>query len=307
VSGCTCVCHGGGPYAVCDVTDGYDGGCGHLHTDTPDDVDTQRRCARGTRCADRSPERDPNGKPTGAMLAAPITTDRGLCTGCVRDVTHALGHLTGDVVELTMLLGRVGMSAEVVVSSSPDLQIPIRVNVEALRAQIDSELQAWAEPVAEQLGIEWDTTAVHRTRMGPRVQRAAHLLTRSVDTLLALPPQEHPAWVDGEPAWDIELDCQDTVIRDGVDAGITLIDLHRLAYAALGRTKLVHRLPAPCPWCDRVSLVRHNGSDHVECEHCHRKIDQRHYDWLVAVVLREQERLRQEREEAELAEASASA
>lgn len=277
---CPCDCHGHGVYGVCDIG----GGCGHLHEDT------ERHCARADRCADRSPERDEAGKHTGEWIPATITTDRGLCAACVRDVEHALNHLTGDVVELTMILGRAGAPGDVLVSTTPELPIPIRVSIEALRAEIDTELQAWAEPVAEALGIDWDTNAMGRTRMGPRVQRAAQLLGRAVDTLIGLAPQEHSAWINGEPAWDHDLDCQDTRSRDGVDAALDFIDLHRRAYAALGRTSLVHRLPTPCPWCDQLTLVRYNGADQVECETCHRHIEEMHYSWFVAVLVREQQR-----------------
>jgi hypothetical protein len=294
VTECTCICHGGGPYAVCDVNDGYDGGCGHLHTAVDNPVDTEHRCARGDRCKGRSPIRTDSGAPTGEWLPATITTARGLCDPCVREVEHALNHLTGDVVELTMTLGRTGMAGEVLVSASPELKIPIQVNVEALRAAIDNELQAWAEPVAEKLGVEWDTATTNRMRLAVRVQRAAHLLARSVDTLLALPDTEHPAWRNGEPVWDHALGCQDTTVRDGVDAALAFIELHSLAYSALGRSKLVHRLPTPCPWCDYLTLVRHNGDDHVVCENCHKIIEEKHYSWFVAVLVREQERTAQQ-------------
>jgi hypothetical protein len=294
---CECLCHLG-PNYDCDVTGGFDGGCGYLHAPA---VDTAHRCARGDRCAERTPERNEQNEPTGAWLAAPVTVERGLCDGCRRDLEHALNHLVGDVVELTMMIGRVGSTGDVLVSSSPELQIPLQVNVEALRAEIDSELQNWAEPVAEKLGVEWDTEATSRCRMAVRVQRAAHLLTRAVDTLLALPPTEHPAWEQGLPVWDRELGCQEVTVRDGVDAAISLIDLHRRAYVMLGRTKLVHRLSPPCPWCDHKELVRHNGEGHVTCEHCHRIIEEKHYDWFAAVLIREEERLRADRQAEEAA------
>jgi hypothetical protein len=39
-------------------------------------------------------------------------------------------------------------------------------------------------------------------------------------------------------------------------------------------------LSPPCPWCDHKELVRHNGEGHVTCEHCHRIIEEKHYDWF---------------------------
>jgi hypothetical protein len=256
----------------------------------PDSDPYTRRCAAAENCADRFPERDDTGKPTGRWLPAAITAERGLCAACTRDVGYALGHFVGDVVELSMLIGSGDTIAETVVASSPDPTVPIRLALDALRTEIDDELQNWAEPVAEKLGVLWDTTGMGRSRIGPRVQRAAHLLVESVDTLIALPGQEHSAWAAGEPVWDLELGCQDVVVRDGITAGLDFIDLHRRCYAALGRTKLVHRLPTPCPWCDRSTLVRHNGADCVECEHCHRQIEEKYYSWFVAVLVREEQR-----------------
>jgi hypothetical protein len=288
---------------VCDVTGGYDGGCAHLHTAGDGLGDEGHRCARGAQCKERTPVRDEknepvrddDGKPT--WLPAAITVPRGLCSACVSDVEHALNHLTGDVVELTAKIGRGGMAGEVIVSASPDLQIPIQVNLDALRTEIDSELQNWAQPVADELGMDWpSTTMLRRTRLAHRVQRAAHLLVSTVDTLLALPEQEHLAWRDGLPVVDPELGCQDTILRDGVTGAIALIELHRLAYSTLGRTDPKVVLPQPCPICSwRSSLVRRNGQDYVECEHCHKIVPEPLLDWL-AKHLVEAERLAAEAE-----------
>lgn len=292
---CPCQCHGQGALdATCDIPGGCgSGGCDYLGTEARNDG-TGHRCVRGDRCKAKTVVRDEKGAATGYFLPGLITAARGLCERCTSDVTHALNHLTGDVVELTMLVGRFGSGGDIIVTATPELKIPIQVHLEALRAEIDSELQAWAEPVAEALGIEWDTASMSRTRMAPRVQRAAHLLTRAVDTFLALPEVEHPAWENGEPVWDHELGCQDTTVRDGIDGGLHFIELHRRAYAALGRSNPVYRLPTPCPWCDYKSLVRENGGSDVHCEHCHKIIPERHYSWFVSVLVDERQRAQRE-------------
>jgi hypothetical protein len=219
-----CECHGHGPGYPCSV----EGGCGHLH---------------------------PTEKLT---VGARIEAAAGLCVSCHRHVEQAIRELPMDYVELSTLLGgRGGNPAADVVLSSRDLPIPIRVSVHDLQSAICHEASSWAEPVAEQLGVEWDTQRARDSRPGVTLQRAARMLTNAVETLLALPVQtyhDHTSadWVD----------------RDGIDGALELLRLHDLVRLAAGRTALVHQLPAPCPSCNTLALVRHNGADHVECEHC---------------------------------------
>lgn len=279
---CDCACHGQSALnAACDI----EGGCGSVGCDYDIEIEPHR-CARGQHCQDREPVRDANGRHTGAWRPRRVMVERGFCDTCTRAVEHALRHLPGDVVELTLIMGRASVTFETLVAASPDLPVPISLSIEALRAEIDSEVVGWAEPVAEKLGIDWNTSDMGHARIAVRVQRAAMLLANAVPTLLALEKQEHPAWEDGEPKPDPdEPGVQATIIRDGVEGALALLDLHRRAYAVAGRTKLVHRLPTPCPWCDMRSLVRHNGSSEVTCENCRRHIAERHYSWFVAVLV----------------------
>jgi hypothetical protein len=281
---CMCECHGRGVYGMCSI----EGGCGHLHAEQAASPAASRRCAQGRFCARKEPERDEHGKPTGKYLAAVIETERGLCGTCQSRVARAVKSLAVDALQLSAMLGESG-AAEVFVDGSRDLPTPMRLSLEALRSEIDSELQCWAEPVAEVLGVEWDTGAMRQTRTMPRIVRAANLLGAALPTLFALPDQEHPAWADGYPVWDEILDCQDTLIRDGIAGALSLLDLHRRSYAATGQTILRHRLPTPCPWCDFLTLVRLDGSDHVECENCQKTVDQQHYDWFVRILLAQQQ------------------
>jgi hypothetical protein len=291
---CLCQCHG--TYdGACDIP----GGCGSADCDYGADPEpSERRCARGEHCADREPVRDDDGRHTGTWLPRRIAVERGLCDTCVRVVEHALNHLTGDFVELTMLIGRIGAGGEVNVMATPDLKIPIRVNLEALRAEIDSELQSWAAPTAEALGIEWaSTTALAHTRLAVRVQRAARLLANAVDTLLALPEQEHPAWEHGEPKEDPEMPgVQATIVRDGVDGALALLHLHRLAYSAAGRTEYLERIVLPCTRCGLRALVRRNGKDYVECENCYERTPWERIPFLCRVLIDCERALGEERE-----------
>lgn len=254
----SCSCHSGFEQP-CDIP----GGCGHLHEETT----TWR----------------------GAQIAAAD----GLCRLCRGRVAQAIAHLPLDVAELTVLMAS-GSGGEqgAKVRGTPTPPIPIRVGIEALRADIDHELQCWAEPVAEALGAAWDTDAAHHSRIGHRVQRAAKLLDGAVDTLLALPAMEHMAWADGLPVLDAAGE-RDTVWRDGIDGAIALTELHRRAFVVAGRTRLVHRLGSPCPWCGRRTLTRENGASEVLCEsdYCRgRIVPESAYDWLAAVCAAENKR-----------------
>lgn len=243
---CECDCHGmAAPYATCSI----DGGCGHLHQPDPD--------AEGPR-----------------WEGGPTLTRRGLCETCALYVERALAELPTDYTELHLLLssGDSGIQ-EVLVTSSEELKVPIRLSVEALMARMVAEAQAWAEPVAELLLIDWDTDQMSRCRPGFRLQRAAQLLSNALDTLLGLGVQEHRHALDS-----------DWLVRDGVDAAIEFLHLHDLTRSVCGMTRLIHKLPAPCPRCERLTLVRHNGCEHVTCEGCGVRWPEDQYQRLTLVL-----------------------
>lgn len=243
VAPCPCECHGmPAQYARCDV----EGGCGHLHE--PDEA--------------------------AELEGGPILTHAGLCDACARRVEQALAELPVDYVELHHLLasGESGLT-EVIVSGSEELKVPLRLSVEALQSSMVHESVSWAEPVAERLGIDWDSDAAKHSRPGFVLQRASRLLGNALDALLALPGQEYRHHSSGE--W---------VERDGIGGALELLRLHDLTRFAAGKTKLIHRLPAPCPRCEAMTLVRHNGDDQVQCEQCGVRWPEKDYRRLTLVL-----------------------
>ena len=277
---CECRCHGQGVYGACSI----EGGCGHLHAE-------DRRCVSGPACVKRERANPDDGtRWLGALLVQP----EGMCPACITSVGHTIGYLPYDVGELTALIAADGVSGGEIVSSSRELPVPIRLGVEALRAEIDFELQYWAEIVAAETDAEWDSAKIARYRQQDRVQRAADFLSLRVDTLVKIVPQERCAWtMDGEPMRDDAGD-REVIELSGLDGALRMLELHRRVYSVAGRTKLVHRLTPACPWCDQRTLVRHNGSDVVECESCDKKIDEKHFRWFVAVLVREEARRQKE-------------
>lgn len=235
---CACQCHG---QNVLDATCDVEGGCGS--------------------------------NPDGLVWfeGGAIITSAGLCEACTTRVFRALEELPLDYVELHFLLasGESGITSDVV-TGSRELQIPMRVSVEALQASMVHEVQAWAEPLAARLGIAWTTRQV---RPGWILGRAAKLLANGLGSFLALPEQRYR----------YARDC-DWVTRDGIGGALELMRMHDLIRFAAGKTKLIHKLPTPCPRCERIALCRHNGTDHVVCEGCGAFWPKEQYKRLALVI-----------------------
>jgi len=248
--------------------------------------DQQRRCASGGRCANRERE-----TAAGRMrwVGTLLTRPEGLCPDCLWRVEQSIAQLPADVLVLTALIAPTGSGPGAFVSRSRDLSVNIRLGVEALRAEIDFETGYWAEVVAAEVGASFDVTAC---RLPVRVQRAVLILQYRVDTLVQLGPQERTAWTpDGEPLRDYWGD-REAIAYTGLGGVLRLGELHHRVRRVAGRTQLVHRLTPACPWCDQCALVRHNGSDFVQCEHCGRPIAERHYDWFVKATIAAEEQRR---------------
>lgn len=248
----SCDCHLG-PHYACTVP----GGCGHLHEATSADV--------------------------GAL----IEQQRGLCSVCELVVTDALAELPRDYVALRDAQRRgVAPATGELVMATKDLPIPISLRFATLADQIEIEVTAFVEPVAERLHIDWDraTTpkAVSRYGAPPRyigpvvLERAANLLHRSVHVLLALPAWEYRLW--GEEGWT-------EVEADGVEVALTLLALHQATRTALGLTRAVVTMQAPCPWCKAASIVQIAGRNHKQCQLCHTRFTDKEYEQLTIVTL----------------------
>lgn len=225
------------------------------------------RCRRGPRCPGR--ERLDDGTTLGALIPAAD----GLCPACERGVQAAIGELPRDYAALNQLLAAGSSAGGAHVSGTRELPIPIRVGVEAVQAAILHEVTSWAESVAEVLRITWDTQDLQRCRPGYRVQRGARLLEGAVSALLALRDAVHIGWDTGRAAAEE---------RDGITGALVLLDLHHQTRRVAGETRLVHRLPAPCPRCWYTALERVDGDDIIRCtnERCATQYTWPEYDRL---------------------------
>lgn len=70
----------------------------------------------------------------------------------------------------------------------------------------------------------------------------------------------------------------------GVAFAVDLLRQSAAARRGLGLTRLVHRLPAPCPECDLMLLEREDGAEWVVCRGCRSRWDEATYTRLVLVL-----------------------
>jgi len=253
------------------------------HCATAQKID-QTACTVGCRChagyhrCDVRGGCHPSHETHQVKIGAEIVAAQGLCITCQRITTDAITELPRDYVELTqaLQLGTVGLAE--LVAATKDLPAPLRVSVAALKAELVRVAATWAEPVAERLNIDWDSQRMDRhARPGYVLQRASALLTANLPVLLALRDFEVRTWAFNGTYNQIEP-------GDGIAAALELLNLHRITRAALGQTKLVHELPAPCPNCDHMTLVRDDGDDNVHCRRCRLQWPENDYRRLTLVV-----------------------
>jgi hypothetical protein len=65
----------------------------------------------------------------------------------------------------------------------------------------------------------------------------------------------------------------------------TALTLSGRADRVLGWDKLVHRLPAPCPYCDLLTLIRRDGDSLVRCTQCSRSWIETEYRHFVRMLV----------------------
>ena len=67
----------------------------------------------------------------------------------------------------------------------------------------------------------------------------------------------------------------------------TALWLTNRADRVLGWDRLVHRLPAPCPYCDLLTLIRRDGDQFVRCTNCKRTWLEPEYRHFVRMLVEE--------------------
>jgi hypothetical protein len=196
----------------------------------------------------------------GVRVGAAVNTSAGLCLADERHVQRAIETLPRDYVGLHLHLGRATSGAAEFATGTPELPVPLRLDIEALQTEIVAEAVRWAEPVAEAVGAEWDTQHARDSRPGPVLSQACALLVGRMSVLLALRGVDQVVWDEHHHRTVLE--------RDGVDGALRLLDLHQRARKVLAVDRRVFRLPEPCPTCRVAALEHADGADIVDCRDC---------------------------------------
>jgi hypothetical protein len=222
----------------------------------------EHRCYRAEYCADHE-------KAHGRCVGKHINAAAGLCDTCARHVERAIADLPTDYTALNLILGKGSTVGGEPVRMTRELPIPLRPHVEALQREMVTETGLWAGSVAAVLNTEWRVAG--RVRPGWLLDRACKLLAAAPSVFLALRDEQHVRWEYGHRV---------LVSRDGLDGALEMLRLRHKARAYLGQTRLVHKLPVPCPRCEAMALEREDGSELIECRECARRYTWSEYETL---------------------------
>lgn len=179
-----------------------------------------------------------------------------LCRPCEDRGQHQLRELPDLYFELSTAIAAGGQPmADEKPRGSKMPPIPIRADVLDLMADLTEFLESWEDAHRKHAGYS------RRDQYGQqqyRMAQAHKYVTAHYESIIEMDPN--------------------FVVEVGM--------WRWRSRKALQRTKLIHRLPAPCPadGCDQVALFREDGSDRVQCEACGASWDETEYKRLVYVL-----------------------
>jgi len=236
---------------------------------TEDEMD--HRCRRGQYCDNRETV-------DGAVVGRAIHAEHGFCDACTRQGERAVHDLPQDYVRLNLILGKGRTVGGEPVRMTKELPVPIRLHIEALQRNMVDETDAWAHSLSRVLNVDWQAGG---TRPSWRLDRGCRLICGALTAFLSLRDEKHIIWEYGH---------RYVAARDGLDGGLKFMSLSHKAQLFLGQTKLIHRLPVPCPRCDAMDLVREDGSDIIECRDCTKKYTWDEYQHLCLILVDREEK-----------------
>jgi hypothetical protein len=189
---------------------------------------------------------------------APLVTTP-LCEPHRSRLNFQLLDVPSTYVRLDLALGSHGKASDVRVSrGKPEPPTPLNVGVRALQEDLVRLLLTAEDEL--RLALDLPSFVAGEVREGVALTAASEFLAVRLDRLLAEP----------------------TGILLAVDLDQLLGTIRR----ALGLAKLVHRLPAPCPSCELLTLRRDDGASFVRCvnDACNRSFSEDDYARLVLIL-----------------------
>jgi hypothetical protein len=211
----------------------------------------EHQCRQGKRCAARTRDKANAWQPAGTER--PNT----LCLACesinfdaIRELNRDWGHLAASITTK-----RVTDTGPKVVSSQAH-PTPIRLDVDALQNDIETELLRWARILTR--GDQFPD------RSGECVLATHIVVISRLGTLVDLPPREI---VVLEPHSDGG-DYVQRIPADGVDAILRLAKLHHRAEHVLQTRPVRIWLTDPCPACGRKALAASKDQARITCQGC---------------------------------------
>jgi len=190
-------------------------------------ADTTLLCANNTDCAEYNP----------ATKLSAATWDAPICADCLRAAERDVPKLLWDYIDLEQELPTsMSQAMDTQPGGKAEPPIPLRASIEALQAEIAHTLTTWETELRAFCHL---TDVRELRRHGAAVQRALLTIQPRLRELARIPATAvYPTGCEDEPA-DV---C-------GWEAIAHLRHLHRLARAALGRTRRVLWVPGHCGQC----------------------------------------------------------
>lgn len=252
---------------------------GWVHSDPHDDdywtgEGSQKPCARGKRCVNRSQDGEPALGP------------RVLCANDRAYLIETITRIPEVYLELYLMLDSKGgnLAGPRVSGGGKTPPVPLRVDVDALMRDVIDVVSSWETRVRDVMNLS-TTADTRRRRNGFAVTATCVFLARHVDVVLSLEPALMHRSLDVADAKKLPEDAAGVVHTDsgwidyetlmsGSDAALELFSLFSRCRSKLGHTPKHQDLITPC-WnenCEQRMLRRWDGSagleDHVECRAC---------------------------------------
>lgn len=232
--------------------------------------DSQRECARGTRCT------DPRiGSAGGKMVRLPALTPRAFCDSDRDLVERCVRDLPALELRVHAEIGNRGQASGPRVATSKTPPLPINLNVDELLRSVAAVLVSWHERVAD---------VARLTEPDGSVCTACAVLAPRVEVLLALPSgpmmrsvslREAAALPSGTSGLVHDGAEYADVVKalSGADAGLEVIQLHYRCRRLLGETPPAARrldgVVCDCGYTELRELLDDDGAfNGAKCYEC---------------------------------------